>query len=61
MASQPREEACAIYIAKWNSWYWVVPQGQRSIYCGPYATQALAEKFREDVDGYAVAHDWRRE
>jgi len=43
-----------------NGWHWVVRQGNRLVYYGPYATQALAERFREDVDGYA-AYGWARD
>jgi hypothetical protein len=51
MANKP-ETAHAVYLERKHGWFWVVPQGQRSIYYGPYRTQVAAEAYHEDVDIY---------
>ena len=32
----------AIYIEKWNGWWWVVRAGNKSLYFGPYKNEAEA-------------------
>jgi hypothetical protein len=54
MADKPSDNAHALYLRQKNGWFWVVPQGQRSIYYGPYATQAAAEAYCEDIDTYSA-------
>ena len=51
MADKP-ETAHAVYLKQKHGWFWVVPQGQRSIYYGPYASKHAAEMYHEDVDTY---------
>ena len=35
-----------------SGWYWIVRQGNRLVYHGPYPTQTAAEAYHEDVDTY---------
>jgi hypothetical protein len=52
MADKPRDDAHALYLPRKNGWFWVVPEGQKSIYYGPYASKHAAEFYGEDVDTY---------
>jgi hypothetical protein len=55
MADKPENEA--VYLKQKHGWFWVIPQGQRSIYYGPYATRADANRWRDAIDGYVTARD----
>lgn len=50
----------AIYLESKNGWFWVEDVGQRSIYYGPYRTQAVAEIYQTDIDTYQWVSSQKR-